>query len=247
MDKKILENKNCVITGSTGGLGIEFAKELANRKCNLFLTGKNIEKLNQIRTQLNSSASSLKIEIKSGDLNKLEDINKIIKKVRMVFKSIDVLINCAGIFISKSVHESTLEEFESIFNLNIRAPFLFCKEFSQDMLTKNWGRIINIGSSSSYSGFKNGSIYCSSKHAILGLSRSLHSELKEHNVRTFCVSPGSIKTKMGRLSKNQDFDTFLEPQEIAEFLIDAICYDKELIAEEIRLNRMKLSDSFTQS
>ena len=193
MNKKILENKNCLITGSTGGLGVEIAKELANRKCNLFLTGKNIKKLTQLKTQLNSSTNNLKIEIESGDLNKLEDIYKIIKKVRTIFKSIDVLINCAGIFISKSVHESTLEEFDRVFNVNIRAPFLFCKEFSQDMLTKKWGRIINIGSSSSYSGFKNGSIYSSSKHAILGLSRSLHYELKEHNVRTFCVSPGSIK------------------------------------------------------
>ena len=240
MDKKILENKNCFITGSTGGLGVEIANELANRKCNLFLTGKNIKKLTQLKTQLNSSTNNLKIEIESGDLNKLEDINKIIKKVRTIFKSIDVLINCAGIFISKSVHESTLEEFEGVFNVNIRAPFLFCKEFSQDMLTKNWGRIVNVASTSSYNGFKNGSIYCSSKHALLGLSRSLHSELKEHNIRTLCVSPGSIKTKMGRLSKNQDFDTFLEPEDVAEFLINALCYDKELVADEIRLNRMNI-------
>lgn len=240
MDKKILENKNCFITGSTGGLGVEIANELANRKCNLFLTGKNIKKLTQLKTQLNSSTNNLKIEIESGDLNKLEDINKIIKKVRTIFKSIDVLINCAGIFISKSVHESTLEEFERVFNVNIRAPFLFCKEFSQDMLTKNWGRIVNVASTSSYNGFKNGSIYCSSKHALLGLSRSLHNELKEHNVRAFCVSPGSIKTKMGRLSKNQDFDTFLEPQEVAEFLVNTLCYDKELVVDEIRLNRMNI-------
>jgi len=241
MNKKILENKNCFVTGSTGGLGIEIIKELAIRKCNLFLTGKNTEKLNQLKSQINSSVNKdVKIEIESGDLNKLEDINKIIKKVRDTLVSIDILINSAGIFISKPIHESTLDEFERVFNVNIRAPFLFCKEFSQDMLTKNWGRIVNVASTSSYNGFKNGSIYCSSKHALLGLSRSLHSELKEHNIRTLCVSPGSIKTKMGRLSKNQDFDTFLEPEDVAEFLINALCYDKELVADEIRLNRMNI-------
>ena len=85
--------------------------------------------------------------------------------------------------------------------------------------------------------FKDTSLYCSSKHALLGLSRSLHNELKQHNVRTYCISPGSVKTEMGRKVKNQDFTTFMDPVEIAKYVAFIILFDDNLISEEIRLNR----------
>ena len=91
---------------------------------------------------------------------------------------------------------------------------------------------------SSYSGFKNGSVYSSTKHAILGLSRAIHSELKEYNVRTFCISPGSTKTKMARKSIDQNYDTFLDPNEVANFIVHTISFDNEMVSDEIRLNRM---------
>jgi len=72
----------------------------------------------------------------------------------------------------------------------------------------------------------------------LGLTRSLNSEFKEKNVRAFCISPGSTKTKMARKSIDQNFDTFLDPKEVAEFIIFAISFDNELVSNEIRLNRM---------
>ena len=235
------EGKNCFISGSTGGLGEEIAKELAMQKCNLFLTGRDGEKLSRLKDVIkNSTENTLQIEYQKGDLNNLEDIKKIINSAKESFQEFDILVNSAGIFLSKPIQNTTLEEFEKTFNVNIRAPFIFCKEFSEDMIKNKWGRIINIGSTSSYSGFKNGSIYCASKHAILGLSRTMHNELKSENVRTFCVSPGSIKTEMGKITKDQDFETFLDPKEVAKYVVFAISFDKELISEEIRLNRMNI-------
>ena len=236
-----LENKNCFISGASGGLGEEIAKELASQKCNLFLTGRDGEKLSRIKENIKKSINDkIKVEYEIGDLNNFEDIKKIITTSRKTFDNFDILINSSGIFLNKSIQDSSLEEFEKIFNVNIRAPFIFCKEFSADMIKNKWGRIINIGSSSSYSGFKNGSIYCSSKHAVLGLSRTLHDELKSENVRTFCISPGSIKTEMGKMTKDQNFETFLDPKEIAKYLVFIISCGKELISEEIRLNRMNI-------
>ncbi len=236
---RILEGKTCFLTGTSGGLGIKIALELANCGCNLFLTGRNEKKIIKLIKTLKKLVDD-KIEVKYevGDLNNIDDIKKIIHKARKSFPKFDLLINCAGIFVKKSIHESTLEEFDNSYNVNIKAPFIFCKEFSKDMIKNNWGRIVNIGSTSSYNGFKDGAIYCSSKHAILGLSRTLHSELKSKNVRTFCISPGSIKTDMGKISDEQDFETFLDPTEIAKYVIFAISLDNELISEEIRLNRI---------
>ena len=139
-----------------------------------------------------------------------------IKYVRKKFASINILINCAGIFMIKSIGKSTIEDFDKSINLNVKAPFILSKEFSKDMISKKWGRIVLIGSSSSYSGFENGSLYCASKHSVLGLSRALNVELKKKNVRVMCISPSSTKTNMGKISVDQDFNTFLNPKEVGE-------------------------------
>ena len=104
-------------------------------------------------------------------------------------------------------------------------------------MTRQWGRVVNIGSSSAFSGFKDTSIYCASKHALLGLSRALYQEMRDSNVRVISINPGSIKTEMGKKSDDQEFSTFLNPEDIAKYLIFSIAIDSELIAEEIRLNR----------
>ena len=239
--KQILQGKNCLITGSTGGLGKEIAKEFAKNGCNLFLTGRNIEKLNSLKDELEKN--QIKIDFQQADLSDTDEIQKLFEKVKSTFSSIDILVNCAGVFPVKLLSDSTIDDFEKCFSVNVKAAFLLCKEFSQGMISKKWGRIVNIASSSAYAGFKNTSVYCSSKHALLGLSRSLHSELREYNVRTFCVSPGPIKTTMGHdIIKNENpderFDSFMNPDEIAEFIAYLISFDNEMVSEEIRLSRM---------
>ena len=237
----ILENKNCLITGATGGLGSHLAEILLENNCNIFLTSKNKIKLQKLQNKLKKkNKNNYKIMFQSGDLTKILDVKKIINNIRKNFKTIDIVINNAGLFLSKPISKSKIEEFQNVFDVNVRAPFLFSKEFSQDMKKKKWGRIVNIGSSSSYQGFSEGTIYCSSKHALLGLSKSLFAELKEAKIRTFCISPGSIKTKMGKQDKKQNFKTFLDPKEVAEYIIYSIKFDKELVSEEIRLNRFKI-------
>ena len=234
----ILENKNCLITGATGGLGSHLAKILLEHNCNIFLTSKSKLKLQQLQNKLEkTNKNNCKIIYEYGDLTKISDVKKIIKSIRKKFKTIDIVINNAGLFLSKPISKSKIDEFQNIFDVNVKAPFLFSKEFSQDMKKKKWGRIINVGSSSSYQGFSEGTIYCASKHALLGLSRSLYAELKEDKIRTFCISPGSIKTDMGKQDKKQNYKTFLDPKEVAEYIIYSLNFDKELVTEEIRLNR----------
>ena len=238
--KSILSDKNCLVTGATGGLGREIAKLFVKKNCNLFLTGTNNSKLSALGEELKTSNKEVKISYDVADLANTEEVSKLVIEIRKEFSSIDIVINCAGIFLRKSLSDSSLEEIKNCLNVNIQAPVLLSKEFSQDMVNKKWGRIVNIGSSSSYQGFKNSSIYCASKHALLGFSRSVLDELKKYNVRTFCVSPGSIKTKMGETLVDQDYNTFLNPKEVAESVIFIISYDEEMIIDELRLNRIKI-------
>jgi len=236
---KILNNKNCFLTGATGGIGKCITMKMAENKCNLFLTSPSAEELKKLKEELKSvHGKRIKVFYEAGDLNKVEDIKRIIEKARGSLKSIDILINCAGVFPIKSLQDSDLKDFENCFNINIRAPFLFCKAFSPSMIKNKWGRIVNIGSSSAYGGFKDTSVYCASKHALLGLSRSLHCELKEYGVRVFCVSPASVKTEMGKKVTWQDYNTFINPEDIAKYVSFIISFDGDMVSDEIRVNRM---------
>ena len=240
---KIFEGKRCIITGATGGLGKQIAKEFAQAGCNLFLTGRSNEKLELLKNELKTENQGIEIFYCSSNLTKIESVTNLIENIREKFSSIDILINCAGNFPVKSLSESTIEEYDSCMNLNVRAPFVLSKEFSKDMIKNEWGRIVNIASSGAYNGLKNTSIYRSSKHALLGLTRSLTNELKEFNVRTYCFSPGPMKTEMGKeiINKenhNEKFETFMQTNEIAEFLIFVISFENNLIAPEIRMGRM---------
>ncbi len=239
MQDSELKNKNCVITGATGGVGKEITRILAKKGCNLFLISRKDEKLIQLKLDIGKN-NDVKIITLAVDLSIQENLSNTISKIRENFDSIDILINSAGVFYVDSLEESTLEKFEKGFNLNVRAPFYLSKILAKDMIKQKWGRIVNIGSSSSYSGFKNGSIYCTTKHAILGLSRALHEELKNDNIRCYCISPASIKTEMGKISKEQNFETFLNPIEVAEAILFAITFDENMVINEMRLNRMKI-------
>ena len=233
----ILMNKNCFVTGATGGLGKQISYFLAKKNCNLFLTSTDEKNLKKLTKKLQLSNKDIYVIYKSADLSKKNDLSGIVKYAKKKFKKIDILVNCAGIFPVKKLNSSTIDEFDYCMNVNVRAPFYLIKEFSRSMIRNKWGRIVNIGSSSSYNGFKETAIYCTSKHAILGLSRSVYDELRIHNIRTFTISPGSIKTKMGRKVKNQNYQTFIQPEEIAKFLVDIISYDTEMIPNEVQLKR----------
>ncbi len=241
----ILKNKNCLVTGATGGIGKAIALELASNGCNLFLTGRNSKHLENLKKTIEKENVNLKIIIGVADLSKRSEIQKVIKKIRNNFSNIDILVNSANNYFTKVFEKNTLNDLDKILDIDVKVPFILTKEFSKEMEINRWGRIVNVGSESSYVGFSNKSVYCLAKHALLGFSRSINEELKNKGVRVFCISPGPTKTKMGKsiLKKDnpdEDFDTFIEPSDIAKFVVSTICYDKTMVSNEIRLNQIKI-------
>ena len=228
----MLRGKNCLITGATGGIGSCIAKRMAEEGCNLFLTSTNKEKLKSLRGELQHL-----IDYMSCDLNSVEAIEFLIEFLKDYW-SIDILINCTGVYIINPLEELSLEDYETTMNVNMRAAFLFSKAFVPGMVEQKWGRIVNIASVAAYNGYRNNSIYCASKHALLGFSRALHEELREHNIRVFCISPGATKTPMGGKINREDANTFIKPEEIADYIAQIISFDSTMISEEVRLNRM---------
>jgi short-subunit dehydrogenase len=229
MRDNFYRNKNIIITGASGGLGKELSKILYEKGANLFLL-----------VSMNSNISDLDFakKIYRCDLNNRKDIERTV--TTEIFSSVDILINCAGIFPLVSLEDMAIDEYDKVMNINCRAPFILSKGCIASMKNRGGGLIINIGSSSSYTGSSDCGGYCISKHALLGLSRSLTKELKKYNIRVLAFSPGSIKTNMGKTDIRQDFETFLDPKDVAEFILYSATFKNEMIVDESRMNRISI-------
>lgn len=237
MKANTLHDKRCLVTGATGGLGREITLAMHRAGCRVFLTGRNPAMLDNLAEQLTPAVGHPHHGF-SADLRNPAEVEALVAAVRQAFGTIDILVNCAGIFPVRPFLETDNDTLDDCMKVHVIAPFLLSRAFVGDMMKTGWGRIINIASSSAYAGVRNTTAYCTSKHAILGLSRALHDEMKQYGVRVFCFSPGSIRTEMARVSVDQDYSTFLDPAEVAALIVDVVSFDGTMITEEIRLNRM---------
>ena len=220
------KNKKVVITGGAGGLGREMIKLLLSFE----------SKITAIVSP-NSDIDGIECDIIRCDLGDISEVNGLLWDE--TFDNVDILINCAGVFLIKTLEETTQDDFDYSMNVNVKSPFIITKRCLKSM-KEDGGLIINVGSSSSYNGSPTSGLYCISKHALLGLNRSLHKEFKKYNIRSLMFSPGSIKTKMGKTDTSQDFNTFLDPKEVAEYILFSSKYNNEMFIEESRMNRISV-------
>ena len=233
-----LKGKAALVTGATRGLGRALALEYGRQGCDLHLVARNPMELAPVIEEIVQECPDIYVHAWECDLSSKEEINSLIDA--LLPTAIDILVNCAGVFPVNTLWDTTIEEYERCMSVNVTAPFLLMKEISPGMVSRGWGRIINVASSSAYAGGPRTSVYAASKHALLGLSRALYKELKDRNVRVQCASPGSIQTEMGRdvEKMGQDFDTFMTPEEVAEYIVYNSSLNGNLIVEELRLNRV---------
>ena len=133
---------------------------------------------------------------------------------------------------------SNIQDFNDCFDINVKSAFLLSTFIGKQMCNGGSGRIVNIGSSSAYNGSADAGIYCSSKHALLGLRRSLYKVFRPRGVRVYSISPGSCQTPMGKTDKRQDFSTFITTREVSKVVVDILKFNGEGIMEEVRINRM---------
>ena len=226
-----VKGKNIIITGGSLGIGKETAKDLVKKGANVLITGRSENRLLEAKIYTGS-------KIIEFDISDHENISENTKKcIDILDGRVDVLINNAGIGVAKSIDELNIEDFLKVFNVNVFGLALFTKEIIPYMVKESFGTIINIGSTASLKGYKNGSIYSSSKFAVRCLTQCWQAELRSYNIRVCQVNPSEVTTAFGNPKRVErgDVDNKLTPKEISHSIISAIEMDDRGFVNELNI------------
>ncbi len=226
---------NIVITGATGGVGTAVAKQFASKGHNLILLGRNAKKLSELGEFI-SNNHNVSVDFFKCDADNGAEVKSCIKDINKLSMKIGLLINIAGVFPYGPLSKESESDFDNCLDVNLKLPYLLSLGLFNSLKKNGGGKIINIGSSSSYGGFKNTVTYCASKHALLGFSRALHDEWKEYGVTVHCISPGTIDTPQAEVLL-QDKSTYMSAEEFSELVYDVSRYNGNMIVEEVRAVR----------
>lgn len=233
-----LIGKTAIITGAAGGIGAALTHELKACGMNLVLVGRNSEKLDQLLAEVGqTNARAVKCV---GDLSDIAFAERILETARRAFGSIDVLINNAGLSHNCPLTEMTPELFDEIMRVNVRAPYFLCQKAIPDLKNSDCATIINICSVVAHKGYPNQSVYVASKHALLGVSKTMANELFRDNIRVHVISPGGVFTPMISVVRPElSPEGMILPEDvarIARFYLE--CRKTNAVIDEIELHRV---------
>jgi len=186
-----------VITGGANGIGLATAHQLAQDGYDLFLIDKDLSNLEIAKKQL--GAHNRKVEILNIDLSESEHVLSELGKKFSQFE-VDALVNNAGIGFARTVEQTTIEEWDLTFAVNIKATFLMCKLIVPQMVARKKGVIVNVASAGALIGLKNRVAYCASKAAVVGLTRCIAADHALDGIRINAIAPGTVdSTWIGRI------------------------------------------------
>lgn len=184
-----------LVTGGATGIGAATVAALAEAKITVALQYSSSEnEAKQISEQLNSKG--LKVEIFRADLSQKDCADKLVASVKAKLGDIDILINNAGLMSDASIIEMSDELWDQALNINLTAAFKLIRACAPSMVSKKWGRIINISSQVALVGSANHAHYAAAKAGLLGLTYSAAKEYGASGVTVNAVLPGRIQTNM---------------------------------------------------
>ena len=186
-----------VITGGANGIGLATAHQLAQDGYDLYLIDKDLSNLEIAKKQL--GVHNRKVEILNIDLSESEHVLSELGKKFSQFE-VDALVNNAGIGFARTVEQTTIEEWDLTFAVNIKATFLMCKLIVPQMVARKKGVIVNVASAGALIGLKNRVAYCASKAAVVGLTRCIAADHALDGIRINAIAPGTVdSTWIGRI------------------------------------------------
>ena len=198
--------KVVVITGGASGIGEACVREFAQRKATVAMVDLKPKETCQTFAKLSQQNGA--VEYFQTDVSSRREVELLIPQIVSRFGGVDVLVNNAGIQRYGTVTTLTEEEWDEVLSVNLKSAFLMSKYAIPEMIKRGGGAIVNTGSVQSVAPVRNSAHYVTSKHGLLGLTRSIALDYGKQNIRANCVMPGAIDTPMLRwavsLDKNPD-------------------------------------------
>ncbi len=223
--------KTAIITGASKGIGKAISLKFAANNINVILVARNKTQLKQVQDEIKET-SQAKSLIVPTDVTNEEQVKVLVHKTIDQFGKVDILVNNAGVARFKRADGFTLDDYHYMFDVNVKGVFLVTKYVVPDMVARESGQIINIASIAGKSGFKTGTLYAASKHAVVGYTWSLREDLKEYKIKVSVVCPGSVVTGFGG-KKTEKVDWSMEPEDVAH-----ACY--YLVSESDNVNTAEI-------
>jgi len=207
-----------IVTGAAGNLGEAVARAFYATGARLVLVGQSLERLEATFADL---ADSEKCLFAAVDLTDASAVEGMVYEAVKHFGRVDILANVAGGFRSgPPVHETPLETWDFMLNLNARTTFLASRAVIPHMLQQGRGKIVSVAARAGLQGKANMAAYVVSKSAVTRLTESMAAELKDKGINVNCILPGTIDTPQNRRHMPQaDFNKWVSPAEMANVIL----------------------------
>ena len=199
-----LTGKTAIVTGTSRGLGQYFARALAKAGADLVITSRELSSLTEFRKEietLGKKALPVRLDVLSQC-----DIENMVQTAIEEYGKIDILVNNAGLNIRKPSTEVSRQDWDTILDTNLKGSFFCSQAVGKEMIKRNYGKIINIGSCTCVFGMEGIAAYTASRGAILSITRSLAAEWGKFGITVNVLAPGWFKTAQNAaLYKNKEW------------------------------------------
>ena len=220
-----ISDRSALVTGAGSGIGRACALAFINAGCRVAALDRDAGSLERLVAE---TPSAMCVPV----VTDLADADKVVAGVRVasaLLGRLDIVVNNAGIGFRAGVLDTTLEQWEITFAINVRAPFLVCREVLPQMLDRGAGVIVNVASVGGVIGIANRAAYGASKAALISLTRSLTVDYAERGIRANCVAPGTIETPwVDRIISGADEPDVLRQQMAARQVIGRLGTAEEI-------------------
>ena len=231
MNEKQFTGKVAFVTGATSGIGQACAIAFANAGAKVVGVGRNTEALDGVEKKIRETGAEV-LTIRA-DLSDVQEAERAVKRALEVFGGIDVLVNAAGHLSNGTIENTSLEAWDDMMNVNVRAVFQLMQKALPSLIERR-GNIVNVSSVTGLRAFPGVLAYCVSKAALDQLTRCASLELASKGVRVNAVNPGVVVTEIHKRGGMNDdaYAAFLEhsktthplgrtgrPEEIADLVL----------------------------
>jgi NADP-dependent 3-hydroxy acid dehydrogenase YdfG len=244
---------NALITGVTSGFGRAIAFRLARLNYNLIITGRRVERLEELTKQLRSEFP-IEVMPLCFDVRDNAACTKAIESIPENLKNIDLLINNAGLAAGASpFDESDLADYDQMIDTNVKGLLYVTKLIVPEMIARQSGHIINISSIAGIEVYPNGSVYCASKHAVNAITKGLRIDLVKHGIKVSSISPGMAETEFSVVRYHGDEEkakavyaglTPLNAEDIADTVEFIVTRPAHVSINDIQINPSQQANTY---